>query len=534
MARALFISTQREDAQIPRVIRPFKGEKAMTDEYITPEVSLTVPAVLAAFTIISEDIASLPLLLYAQRGRNKFRAFDNPYYRLMKDRPNEEHTSMIFREIMLGHLLGWGNFYGQLVTDQRGTVTEIYPLRPDKMDVKRVDGQKVYIYTNTQNVKRTFLKDEILHIPAFGFDGMVGYSRIALMRNAIGLARASENFGSKFFKNDARPGTVLMSKKKMTPEGIKNLRESFTEVYAGQENRWKVAVLEEDMSIETIGIPPEDAQFLQTRTFQLGEIARAFRVPPHLIGDTERNTSWGTGIDSQEQGYVTHTLRPWTTRIEESLNSQVLLESDKDYFFEHLFADLLRGDLSTRYEAYVKAINNGIMSPNEARSRENMNPYNGGDAFMRPANMVLVTGGGSNVPTPVQDPAANSALQPLWKDALNRVVKRELNDLNGAAKRYLAKDQTPAFQEWCKKFYGKDHAQFMAQQFAPLLDAHRELFSQAPDLTEMIGAYLSNRWQSVEGMSAADIETQTPNWQADIPARLLAQVWRVVQEEMIA
>lgn len=524
MARQFF-GAQREEQNTPRM-QVYRGEKAFTDEVITPEISLTVPAVLAAFTILSEDISSLPLLLYAQRGKNKFRAYDNPYFRLMKDRPNEEHTSMVFREIMMGHLLGWGNFYGQLVTDKKGDVVEIYPLRPDRMQVERKDGEKIYTYTRRDGKPRVFFKDEILHIPAFSFDGMIGYSRIAMMRNAIGLARAAENFGSKFFKNDARPGIALKSKKKMTPDGVKNLRESFMDVYGGQENRWKVGVLEEDMDIATIGLPPEDAQFLQTRSFQLGEIARAFRVPPHMIGDVEKSTSWGTGIDSQEQGYVTHTLRPWTTRIEETLNVQLLPpDNNGEYFYEHLFADLLRGDLSTRYEAYVKAINNGIMSPNEVRSRENMNPYNGGDKYMIPANM--------NVQNSANEPTATNALEPLWKEAVTRSVKREMNDVSGAARRYLGKGLVDEFQAWCDKFYSVDHVEFMANQFQPLIEATHRIFGVSVDLDYAVKNYLNVRTQLVSDMSMKEIETKMQKWQAELTDILMKTVMQAVQEEYV-
>jgi HK97 family phage portal protein len=520
-----FFNTKPVDQDVPRgQVQVFRGQKAFTDEMITPEVSLTVPAVLAAFTILSEDISSLPLLLYAQRGKNKFRAFDNVYYRLMKDRPNEEHSSMVFREIMMGHLLGWGNFFGQLVFDKAGEVAEIYPLRPDRMQVERVKGEKIYTYTTKEGQKRVFFKEEILHIPAFSFDGMIGYSRIAMMRNAIGLARAAENFGSKFFKNDARPGIAIKTKKKnLSTEAIKNLRESFVDVYGGQDNRWKVGVLEEDMDIATIGIPPEDAQFLQTRSFQLGEIARAFRVPPHMIGDVTGSTSWGTGIDSQEQGYVTHTLRPWTTRIEESLNLQLLPpDNNGEYFYEHLFADLLRGDLSTRYAAYVQAINNGIMSPNEVRARENMNPYAGGDQYMLPANMNLQNANG-NAST-----GATNALDPLWKEAVSRTVKRELNDLSGAVRRYLAKGQAEAFAAWCVKFYGEDHRNFMAAQFQPLIEATNNLFGLDVHLTDVVDAYLVTRLQAVVGMSVQD---DVLGMQEGLCAGLLRNVTEAVQDE---
>ena len=186
-----------------RPVRMGVRERSHSEETITPEISLTVSAVLAAFTILSEDLSSLPLLLYERRGRNKFRAYNSLYYRLMHDQPNPEHTSMIFREFVVGHLLGWGNFFGQPIFDRRGDVAEIWPLRPDRMTVKRFEGERIYLYQDSEGKQRVFLAEEILHIPAFGFDGLVGYSRIALARNAIGLAISVEKYGSKFFSNGA-------------------------------------------------------------------------------------------------------------------------------------------------------------------------------------------------------------------------------------------------------------------------------------------------------------------------------------------
>jgi HK97 family phage portal protein len=192
-------------------------EKSTTGEIITPESALSVPAVLAAFTILSEDISSLPLILYLRKtGGDKERAWSSPYYKLMHDTPNPEHTSMVFREIMMAHLLAWGNFYGQIIIDTAGTVTEIWPLRPDRMTVERKNGARIYHYITSAGKERTFYQDEMLHIPSFGFDGLVGYSRIALARNAIGLALATEEYGSKFFANDARPGVVLKHPNKLS------------------------------------------------------------------------------------------------------------------------------------------------------------------------------------------------------------------------------------------------------------------------------------------------------------------------------
>lgn len=495
---AMLRSTQLAEKTV-RPVRAARQERSYSEETITPEVSLTVSAVLAAFTILSEDVSSLPLLLYARRGRNKIRAYDSLYYRLMHDQPNEEHTSMIFRELMMGHLLGWGNFYAQPIVDKRGDVQELWPLRPDRMTVERKQGERIYTYIDSEGKPRIFIGDEILHIPAFGFDGLVGYSRITMARNTIGLSISTEKFGSKFFSNGTNVGVIYKHPGALGDEAYGHLSDSLKE-HATVENSHKPIILEEGMSIEKLGIPPDDAQFLETRKFQVSEIARIFRVPPHMIGDVERTTSWGAGIDSQEQGYVNHTLRPWATRIEQSLNANLLLKKDRGiYFYEHLMDGLLRGDIATRYEAYVKAINNGIMSPNEARTKENMNPYKDGDVFWRPLNMTKAS-------DPVQDQAQPSnALEPLWHDAILRAVKREKNDVLGALKRSKT---TQAFHTFVKNFYDQDHAAFLLKQLQPVIQAHTRIYGR--NLQDVLEAevvlFLQRRRDMVEAIPSDQVD----------------------------
>jgi HK97 family phage portal protein len=365
------------------------GNETYTGGYVTPESALNVTAVLAAFTTLSEDISSLPLILYRRLKQGKERAMDNPLYTLFHDAFNPEHTSMIFREIQVGHLLGWGNSYSQMLWDRKGQVREIWPLRPDRMQVSRKNGKRVYLYTTVEGQKRAFTQDEIWHVPAFGFDGLQGYSRITLARNAIGLAQATEKYGSRFFANDARPSIALKYPGKLKTQAARdNILESWNEIYGGVENSHGTAILEEGLDIKEIGIPPEDAQFLETRKFQVSEIARIFRIPPHMIGDVTGSTSWGSGIEQQEIGYLTHTLRPWLVRLEQTGTQQVLLESERrEYLLEHLVDAMLRGDSQARYATYVQAITNGIMSPNEAREKENMNPYPGGEKYYHPLNI---------------------------------------------------------------------------------------------------------------------------------------------------
>lgn len=512
--------------QVEKTARPRRAEakgRSYSEETITPEIALTVPVVLAIITIMAQDLASIPLILYARRGRGKYRAYDNPYYKLIHDRPNPEMTSMNFRELISGHLIGWGNFFAQQVLDRAGTVVELWPLRPDRMTVERFQGERIYKYQTTEGKTRIFLKEEIFHVPGFGFDGLIGYSRISLARNAIGLSISAEKFDSKLFSNGLNPGLIYEHPGELTDEAYDNLEESLEEK-SGVEKSHLPIILEEGMKIEKIGINPKDAQFLESRKFQMAEINRMLGpLPPHMFGDVTGSTSWGTGIDSQEQGYINHTLRPYGVRIEQNLDQQILPQAERDagMFFEHLFDAFLRGDIATRFEAYVKGITNGFISRNEVRAKENMNPVKGGDVMLIPANMVEVTGDNA-----AEDATASNTLEPLWRDAATRAVKRETNDLLGASNRWLARGQKEAFDEWMSKFYGQDHPAFMLKQFQPLLETGKRLLGI--DLTAQMESFiqqtLDERHQKVCFMSIDELAKGAEAYRVEMVEKIMAFV----------
>jgi HK97 family phage portal protein len=439
------------------------GGDTHTGESVTVERSLTIPGVLAGFSILTEDTASLPLILYRRLARGKERATDLDLYRLMHDEPNPEMTSMVFRELIMGHLLGWGNFFAQKIWDQRGRIVQLWPLNPAGMEIGRKNGERIYQYTNIEGRKIAFTQEEILHIPAFGFDGLRGYSRISMMRNNIALAMATEKYGGRVFANDARPGVVLIHPQTLDDSARKNLIESWNQNYGGAGNASKTAILEEGMDLKTIGFPPEDAQFIETQKWTISQISRVFRIPEFMLGQSEKSTTWGTGIEQQMIGYVTHTLRPWTVRIDQQLNKDLLLESEKDtYLFEHLFDELLRADTLTRMQAYAVAITHGIVTRNEAREAENRLPYEGGDDPLYPLNMTSA----SNEP---KTDSASRNITPLLMDAARRIATRDRNELDGALKRYAEKDNK--FNAWAEQFYKREFQTFIQQTFQPMIDA---------------------------------------------------------------
>lgn len=508
--------------------RPSRGaERSYSEESITPEIAFTSPAVIAIITIMSQDLASVPLIEYQRRGRNKFRAYDHPYYRLMHEQPNPEMSSVTFRELIVSHKVAWGNFYAQKIWNERGIVEELWPLRPDRMRVERVDGQKLYIYTPASGGKPiVFFQDEILHVPGFGFDGLVGQSRISLARNAIGSAISMEKFGGKFFANGANVGLIYKHPSELTDKAYDRLRDSLSEEHGGVDNAHKPIILEEGMDIEKIGLPLDDAQFLESRKFQLAEINRIIGpVPPHLIGDMDKSTSWGTGIDSQEQGYINHSLLPSARRIEQSLNAQLLLQADREdgYFFEHLFDGLLRGDIQTRYEAYTKAINNGFMSRNEVRERENLNPRTGLDEMLMPLNMTpagSASSGGER----------QNALAPLFREAVNRVVKREVQDVRGAARRHLAKEQRNEWNAWLDRFYGVDHPAFIQKQFEALCAAQSLICgSETSQVDDYFTEYIAERRKQTKGGSAEEVEALLDRLAARMPEEMYDAIMKFLE-----
>ena len=354
---------------------------------VNERTAMQTTVVYACVRIIAETIASLPLHVYRNLDRGKERAPTHPLYPLLHDAPNPEMTSFIFRECLMSHLLLWGNAYAQTIRDGRGRIIALYPLLPDRMTPDRdTRGRLFYIYQKDGQV-HYLSPDDVLHIPGLGFDGILGHSPIALARNAIGLNIAAEEYGGKFFANGANPSGILT-----TPGVIKDpekVRSAWSKAYNGA-NAHKVAVLEENLHYERISIPNNEAQFLETRKFQIEEICRIFQVPPHLVASLDRATF--SNIESQSISFVVHTIRPWLVRWEQALNRSLFPDKERSDFFVSFVVDgLLRGDYKSRMEGYAIAIQNGFMSPNDVRSLENLNPIPaelGGDLYAMNGNML--------------------------------------------------------------------------------------------------------------------------------------------------
>ena len=359
--------------------------------------AMQTAAVYACVRVIAEAVASLPLHVYRYEDTGTILSPGHHLYNLLHNAPNPEMTSFTLRETLMSHLLIWGNAYAQILRDNAGRVTALYPLLPNKMDVWRSDSGEIY-YTywkdmdeaGSRNESSAIIlrKDQVLHIPGLSFNGLVGYSPIALAKNAVGMAIATESYGAGFFANGAVPGGIVSSEKKSVD--VDKIRRAWEALFKGSQNGGRIAVLEEGLKYQQIAIPPEQSQFLETRKFQINEIARIFRVPPHMIGDLDKSSF--SNIEQQSLEFVKYCVNPWIVRWEQAICQSLILPSEKArYFIKFNLDGLLRGDYETRMKGYAIGIQNGFFCPNDVRKLENMNEIpaeEGGFNFMVNGNMV--------------------------------------------------------------------------------------------------------------------------------------------------
>ena len=411
---------------IPILSKIFKARDKPTDYYsgsnytflfggttsgknVNEFTAMQTTAVYSCVRILSEALASLPLHVYRYSQGGKERVYDHPLYHILHDEPNSEMTSFVFRETLMSHLLIWGNAYAQVIRDGAGRVVALYPLLPNKMEVWRdKNGEIFYTYSRNSDENPNFKdygcvvlrRQDVLHIPGLGFDGLVGYSPIAMAKNAVGMTLACEEYGASFFANGANPGGVLEHPGVL--KDPKKVRDSWNDVYRGTNNAHKVAVLEEGMKYQQIGIPPEEAQFLETRKFQINEISRLYRIPPHMVGDLEKSSF--SNIEQQSLEFVKYTLDPWVIRWEQALQRSLLLPREKTEYFIKLNVDgLLRGDYQSRMNGYSIARQNGWLSANDIREMEDMNPIldeEGGNLYLINGNMTKLKDAGAFANTP--------------------------------------------------------------------------------------------------------------------------------------
>ncbi len=471
---------------------------------VTPGNALSVTAYWACLRVLSETVGSLPLITYERFPEGKARAPQHRLYRLLHDQPNELMSAISFRETMTLHMASWGNAYALLIYDDSGEVIEMWPLRPDRVLEKRTNGNRRLYHYQWDNGRMEWLSnDEVWQIPGLGGNGLDGYSMVSLFRRSLGLAMDTEEFGARFFSNDARPGIILEHPGKLGDAAYKNLKETIDEDHLGVEKSHRPMILEEGMKLHEVGIPPEDAQFLQTRQFQVREVARMFRMPPHMIQDLEQATF--ANIEHQGIEFVVHTLRPYLVRWEQAIQKDLMTEAERGRFYaEHLVDGLLRGDIKSRYEAYAVGRQNGWLSANDIRELENMNPVTGGDVYLVPLNMIPADQVGNlGIDKPVSggspDTARSLALltgkearaqrssiarrriglayREVILDVAGRVIRRETRDIGEQARKHFATRDASSFLIWLEEFE-REHQDWAARQFLPILNAFMGLIAR--------------------------------------------------------
>lgn len=528
----------------PQLLDALGVTPSSTGITITPQRAMALTVVHACVRVLANAVASLPLPVYKRLlPAGKEEAPAHPLYRLLHDRPNPEMSSFTFRETLQHHLSLWGNAYAEKEFDGAGRVIALWPLLPDRTRAIRHNGEKVYV-TNVNHKEVGLDADRVLHIPGLGFDGLQGYSPLALARQSMGLAAATEEFGARFFGNGSRPGGVLTSSKKLSPEAKANLRESWERIQGGLSGAQRTAILEDGLDWKAMGIPNDEAQFLETRKFQVSEIARFYGVPPHMVGDLEKATF--SNIEQQGIEFVTHTVRPLVIRWEHILNWELFSESDRGkYYAKFLLIGLMRGDSAARGTYYNQMWNVGALSINDIRELEDMNPVDGGDQRFVPLNTVPLdqaadvthkqAASGAGKPAgskPTQNVGDEAAPQPdefnarirrsfaaIMHDAAKRVAKREAT----AAKRAVKKGKTQ-FLAWIDEFYGSDQPDYIERAYRPVLIGLAEALDESADAAGAYAHVLATR-SSAESMAALKAHAEGDPFSLEARITKLVDAW---------
>ena len=365
----------------------FGGGPTKAGAEVSESTAESLGAVYACVGFLTDQIAQVRCSLVDVKTKDPILA--HPLYAVLHDLPNAEMTAFDLRQVMTRWMLLWGDAYAQVVRNTSGQVVALWPLRSDQMTVDRDPrtNQKRYTYRTSDGSVQTFLfnadRPPIHHWMINSLDGITGRSPIRLLRESLGLTKAAEEFGARWFGSGSKPSGVLTTESKLTPESAKRMRDDWERLHQGMDQAHRVAVLEQGVKFQPITVPPEDAQFLETRNLQIEEVARIYRIPPYAIGHTKNSTSWGSGIESQKNGLVTFTIRPHLEQISQASKRDLLgIREFENYDIAHDTTDLQRGDLPTRMGAYSTGLNARVYTVNEVRTFENLPALPEGDAAM--------------------------------------------------------------------------------------------------------------------------------------------------------
>lgn len=546
------------------------GWGTTTGQTVTPDTALTISAYYGGVRVLAETLAMLPLQLYQKQDRGRRMADESYLQPLLHEAPNPEMTSFEWRETLMGHVVAWGNGFSEIDWDNAGRIRALWPIPPNRVRLERKNGQLIYIVTLPKpdangNREYGLSAYRVLHVRGLGSNGLVGYTPVQLHRQALGLALATEEFGARWFGNGAIPGGVLEHPSKLSDKSYDRLKDSWQAAHGGLSNAHRTAILEEGTKYHQIGVPPEDSQFLETRKFQVSEIARLLRLPPHKIGDLTNATF--SNIEHQAIEFVTDTMLPWLVRWEQRLLVQLLLPSERadGYYIKFNANALLRGDTQSRFQAYATARQWGWLSANDVRELEDQNPIDGGDTYMMPLNMVPVGSdatrsaeeGGekekrsasageeaarmAQVENGVEIRAKNAAKQRhrligqyarMFTDTFGRVMRRERNDVMAQAKKSLPKRTVSDFQNFLDQFY-RDHEGWVFDQVMPVYDSYLTAVRDAvgdevgkdatdTDMDKFLRSYVGSFARRYSRKQYLDLTAKLDQWMAEKNADELA------------
>jgi len=354
---------------------------------ITSGNAMQISTVFSCIRVLGESVGGLPLHLIEEKDGKKNKAKNHPLYNILYLQPNNETVAFNYYETIIAHLCLRGNHYSQIVRDRAGRIIELIPLNPASVTKSRIENGDIKYFYQNGTIKRIFDKHEIFDVLGLSLDGFTGVSPISYQRESLGLSKATEQYGAKYFDNNAKPSGILEIPETLSEDAYQRLSKSWNDRHGGIANSNKTALLEGGAKWKQISLSNEDSQFLDTRKFQRSEICGIFRVPPHMIADLEKATF--SNIEHQSIEFAIHSLRPYLVRIEQAISSQLLSATDRvTYYPKFNMEGLLRGDTKSRYESYNLARNMGVMSANDIREKEDLNPIENGDIYLQPMNMV--------------------------------------------------------------------------------------------------------------------------------------------------
>lgn len=428
---------------------------------VDEDISLNYSAVWAAVSMIAHTMGIVSWQVHERREGRRERVFDSPLARLLNVEPNSEMGPQALKQSLAVNALLWGVGYAEIERNGRGQPIALWPIPSRMVEPFRKQNNSLWYAVKNDDGGEVEIPARDMFAPiGLSFDGVTGISPIQRARESVSMGLAMERYGASFFGNDARPSFVLQAPEKLSEKAEQNLREWLQRNHGGPNKSWKPGVLEQGVQLKEIGMPNDDAQFLESRRFQVDEIARWFNVPPHKLAEMDRATF--SNIDSRERMYITEAVLPWGKAFEEEANRKLINSASRGQFYTKFdFNTLMRGDVSTRSEFYNTMFNIGAFSPNDVRMKEDMNPVANGDQHMVPGNMVPLRQAGSQM-------APQQAMFDVFLDAAERMLRKEYKAITRALDNKTINESE--YQSWLLNFY-KQHSDDMIQAFTPSVEA---------------------------------------------------------------